>query len=123
MKTCFSDPYLYFKRLNNLLIELCTSYIDDTLHTEDENYSNESHQTEQEFKCDEREYDNIQFAGLQIETTADIILIYYKRNIMKFCRLSPKNNFDACILLRAKLAWCTKSRANISCAVATQHIS
>ncbi len=68
MNTGISDAALFYKKLGEKLIGLCANYVDDTLHAGTEEYAKLCNKTEEKFKCKEREWDNVQFAGVQVET-------------------------------------------------------
>lgn len=65
MKSC-SDATLLYKTIRKRLIGLCATYGDDALHAANDDYSKLCEKTEENFQCKNREWDDIQFSGLQI---------------------------------------------------------
>lgn len=51
MKTWISDAALCYKMLEDTLVGLCATYVDDTLHTGNERYAGLCKETEKNFKC------------------------------------------------------------------------
>ena len=118
MKSCISDAALFYKKLGTELMGLCSTYVDDTLHAGTDEYSDLCKKTETKFKCKNREYDNTQFAGLQIEKATNGFEVHQKQYIQKLNTLNYKSTYSDFRSTRAKLAWTTNTRPDISCAVA-----
>ncbi len=118
MQTGVSDASLFYKKLGERLVGLCGNYVDDTLHAGTKEYSDLCKKTEKKFKCKERDWDNLQFAGVEIETKESGFEVHQKRYIQKITELSHDATYADFRSLRAKLAWTNNSRPDISCSVA-----
>lgn len=68
MSSCISDSALFYKLLGQELIGMSATCMDDTLHIGNEKYFDFCYKTEKTFTCEEREWNKLQFAGVQIET-------------------------------------------------------
>ena len=62
---------------------LCATYVDDTLHAGNKEYQELSKETEKTFQCKSREYYNVQFSGLEIDSTDEGFIIHQKKYIFK----------------------------------------
>ena len=112
------DPALYSKIMDNRLIGLCTTFVDDTLQAGDVKYQAITKMTLQKFKCKDREYDKTQFSGVEIDTLKDEFQVHQSRYIKKLSKIPKNSTFKEYRQLRAKLAWLTHTRPDICCAVA-----
>ena len=90
MEFCISDASLYYKTVQNKLIGICATYVDDTLHAGTEDYSKICAKTEERFKCKKREWDKTQFAGVQIDSLKDHLKCTKKRTLGNL-KLYPTN--------------------------------
>ena len=97
---------------------LCANYVDDTLHAGTKEYAKLCNKTEEKFKCKEIEWDNVQFAGVEVETKKNGFEVHQKKYINKIRELDYKSTYEDFRSLRAKLAWTNNSRPDIACAVA-----
>lgn len=84
MKTCIFDAALLFKTSENSTRGICATYVDDTIHTENNEYSQLSEETESKFNYKPREWDNTHFAGVQIERIINGFQIH-QMNYIKNC--------------------------------------
>ena len=71
---------------------MVATYVDDSLHAGTKSYGKLRERTEQNFQCEKRYWDNIQFSGLQIGTKEDYFLIHQKPYIKKLEPLHPTYN-------------------------------
>lgn len=118
MKNCITDTALFYKSSEAGLAGLCTTYVDDALYAGNKTFEETTKKTEQKFKCKKREYDNLQFSGLKIETKENMFLVHQKSYISKLKALPKNAQFTHFRSLRAMLSWTTNSRPDISCAMA-----
>ena len=118
MDSAVNDAALFFKTAGEELLGLCATYVDDALHAGDKEYSDMSKKTEKTFKCRPRERDNVQFAGVEIESKGEENKIHQKLYISKLIQLMANEDFAAFRSLRAQLAWVLQTRPDIACAVA-----
>jgi Reverse transcriptase (RNA-dependent DNA polymerase) len=72
--------------------------------------------TSQRFKSRDRDYDNVKFAGVNINKTSKGFEVHQHDYIQKIQPLSAKATFDDYRSLRAKLMWLVNTRSDISCA-------
>ena len=70
--------------------------------------------TQEKFKWKEREYDKLQFWGLQIENNQNGLIMHQKNYISKIGKLSYKSTYAYFRSLQAKLSLVTKSRPDIA---------
>lgn len=61
----------FFKSFGENLIELCDTYVDYSLYVFNPAYFQMSRLTKEKFKCKPREWDEVQFAGVQIGKLAN----------------------------------------------------
>jgi hypothetical protein len=77
-----------------------------------------SEQTINKFQCRPREWNNVQFAGVEIESKESEIIMHQRRYISKLKTLDKDATFSQFRSFRAKLSWITQTRPDISCTVA-----
>jgi hypothetical protein len=118
MESTTGDPALFFKTIGNKLSGLCATYVDDTLQAGDQTFVKLSEQRQGRFQCQPREWNNVQFAGVEIETGEPEIIVHQQRYISKLMPLCKQATFKQFRSLRAKLSWITQTRPDVSCAVA-----
>lgn len=119
METTTSDAAFFFKRAGEKLQGMCATFVDDSLHAGDEDYVQLTDKTMQRFECREREWDDVTFAGMQIDTKVGEFHVHQKRYIDKLTPLSTgATTFAQYRSFRVKLAWITNTRPDITCAVA-----
>lgn len=99
MKYCISDAALLDKTTGEQLIRQCTTYVDDTLHACNKEYSKPYDKTEETFKCKKREWDNAEFSGIQIVNYSNGYQIH--QNIY----ISKKRTTKRFDLSRFQIAW------------------
>ena len=118
MSASTTDGVLFFKKIANHLAGLCATHVDDCLHAGNENYSQLSQSIERKYKCRDREFDNIQFSGVNIETNSNGLCIHQERYIKTIDLLPKEVIFAQYSSLRTKLMWLLRTRPDIACAVA-----
>lgn len=74
MKFCITDAALFSKRVDRHLTGACAAYAGDTLHSVIEEYSKRTEGTEQMFKCNSKQFYNLQFACVHIKTKSSEIV-------------------------------------------------
>lgn len=67
METFISDSALFYKSDKQILIGICLTYLDDTLHTGNRDYVKSSNEAELKLECKGLVRDSSQFTGLQVE--------------------------------------------------------
>lgn len=117
MNTCVSDSASLYKQDVNELIVMCNNYVDDSSNGGSSVYSNWVKRTEKKFLCRLRDWDIMQFSGVQIETDGKEFYIHQKRYISRLKLLPPYADYAQFRSLRAKPSSTTQSRPDISCAV------
>ena len=118
MELATGDGALFFKHLDDKLKGLCATYVDDTLQAGDRDFQKLTENTLRKFECGKREWDNTEFAGVQIETLPEEFQIYQTRYIENLKPLAKYANFSNCRSFRAQLSWVANTRPDIACAVA-----
>jgi Reverse transcriptase (RNA-dependent DNA polymerase) len=104
MESTIDDTALLFKRKGDKLIGLCASYVDDTLQAGNSDFIKLSEQTINKFKCRPREWNNVQFAGVEIESKDSEIIMHQRRYISKLKTLDKDVTFSHLRSFRAKLS-------------------
>jgi hypothetical protein len=97
------------KSIEEKLSGLCVTYVDDTLQAGDQKIVKLSELTQRRFQCWPREWNTVQFAGVEIETKESEFVVHQQRYISKLMPLSKDANFKEFRSLRAKLSWSTQS--------------
>jgi hypothetical protein len=110
MESTIGDPALLFKRKGDKFIGLCAAYVDDTLQAGNSDFIKLSEQTNNEFQYRPREWNNVQFAGVEIESKESEIIIHQRRYISKLKTLDKDATFSQFRSFRAKLSWITQTR-------------
>lgn len=116
MKTCVSDTFIFYRKLGKVLISLFATYVDDKLHAGNQEYSQLCKKTAKKFNCKVREYDYLQFSGLEIDTGK--IAIHLKLYISTVRKIPQDATYTNLRSLRVKLSCITNSRPQIACQVA-----
>jgi hypothetical protein len=78
--------------------------VDDTLQAGDQKVAELSELTQRRFQCRPREWNNLQFAGVEIETKELEFVVHQQRYISKLMPLSKDANFKEFRSLQAKLS-------------------
>jgi hypothetical protein len=113
MESTIGDPDLLFKRKGDKLMDLCAGYVDDTLQAGNSDFIILSEQAINKFQCRPRERNNLQFAGVKIESEESEIIIHQRRYVSKFKTLDKNATFSQFRSFRAKLSWITQIRPEI----------
>lgn len=98
------------------MIGLRTTYVDDMLHAENNEYIDLTKKTEQAFQCSKPAWDCTVFSRMEIEQfliAEDAFRLHQKRYIMKIEPIPLKSNFTDSRYLLAKLALIQHSRPDI----------
>jgi hypothetical protein len=110
------DSGLFFQTMNRKLVALTASFVDDLLMAGAEDFHEQSLYTSQRFKSRDRDYDNVKFAGVNINKTSNGFEVHQHDYIQKLQPLSAESTFEDYRSLRAKLIWLINTRPDISCA-------
>lgn len=108
---------LFFKSVHGKLQGLTGAYVDNTIGAGELQFENESMATSERFQSKERENDNFQFAGIQLEKRADGYLMHQERFARKIKLLSKDCTFSDFRSKRHELACLTHTRPDIAAAV------
>jgi hypothetical protein len=81
-----------------------------------EDFHEQSLYTSQRFKSRDRDYDNVKFAGVNINKTSNGFKVRQHDYIQKLQPLSAQSTFEDYRSLRARLMWLINTRPDISCA-------
>jgi hypothetical protein len=113
------DGSLFFKQLGSNLIGLSATYVDDTLRAGTPRFVKDAELTGQIFDSKLPTKHQIKFAGLDITSnTSESNAISQQKYIERINALPDNAEFDEYRSLRARLAWVTQTRPDISCNVA-----
>jgi Reverse transcriptase (RNA-dependent DNA polymerase) len=93
MKSTTGDPALFFKNIQEKLSGLCATYVDDTLQAGDQKFVELSELTQMRFQCRPREWNNVEFAGVEIEAKESEFVVHQQRYISKLILLSKDATF------------------------------
>ena len=108
-----------FSRRLRITSPVCTLPMPTTAYTlEKENYSQLSQSIERKLQCRDREFDKIQFSGVNIEMNNTGFCIHQERHIETIDLLPKEVVFAPHSSLRSKLMWLLQTRPNIAYAVA-----
>jgi hypothetical protein len=94
MESTTGDIALFFKIIQEKLGGLCATYVDDTLQAGDQTFVELSELTQRRFQCRPREWNNIEFAGVEIETKESEFVVHQQRYISKLIPLSKDATFN-----------------------------
>ena len=112
------DGAFFFKCIRGKLDGMCITYVDDALQAGTKEYSALAHKTKEKFKCKGRAYDKFNFVGVQVEKHDTEYRIYQTSYIRKTEKLISTATYKEYRSLRAKLAWITYTRPDISFSIA-----
>jgi hypothetical protein len=118
MKSTNGHHALFFKSIEEKLSGLCATYVDYTLQAGDQKFVELSELIQRRFQCQPREWNDVEFAGVEIETKESEFVVHQQRYISKLIPLSKDATFKQFRSLRAMLSWNTQTRPDVSCAVA-----
>lgn len=111
------DLSLFFKVVKGKLCGLTGAYVDDTIGAGDAQFEQDSKATGLRFQSKDRENDNFQFAGIQLDKLEDGFLMHQERFARKISRLSKDCTYAQFRSKRHEQAWLTHTRPDISAAV------
>ena len=118
MKPCVCDPALYGMKIEEKLLGLCATCVDDALQAGNDKYQEITKATLQKFKCRDREFDDVKFSGIEIDSFDGEFRVHQKGYLKKVQKLQKDATFSDYRKMRARLAWLTHTRPDICCAVA-----
>lgn len=114
METLVGDEAVFMKLMRDTLEGMCVTYVDDLIQAGSRNFHEKSKVTENSFQCKKREYDNIQFAGSQMDAVKNGYVVHQKNYIDKLSFCPQEGNFTDFRSLRAKLSWLVNKRPDIA---------
>lgn len=119
MTPTLGDKSFFFKHIRDELHGLCATYVDDALQAGDPQYIQQSKTTEKVFECRKREYKEIKFSGIQIESNANEgYSMHQKEYLKKLQKIKMESTYHDYQSLRSCISWNTLTRPDVSCAVA-----
>ena len=118
MKASVTDSAFFFKRIREKLTGLCANCFDDSLQAGTDKFCHQAKYVESKFKYQPRDYDNVHFAGIEIESTPYEFQVHQRHFVSKIKKINRDASFKGFRSLRAQLSWATQSRSYITCAVA-----
>lgn len=113
MESTVSDKSLFFKLVQKKLQGLMGTYVDDSLLAGDDEFLKLSEKTIEKFESKEREFDNIRFAGVYIETLENGFRLHQKSYIERLQLLNSNASFEDLRRARAKLSWLIHTRPEV----------
>ena len=118
MKTTLGGGDLFYTTMENFLSGLRATFVAEILQAGNDGFSDLVKKTEEKFQCKSRNYDNVQFAGIEIETNENGFHVHQKSYLSKLPILEKHSSFKQFRSLHAKLSRAVNSRPDIACAVA-----
>lgn len=113
MRPTAGDLALYTKTVHDGLACLLGTYVDDTIATGPASFDEDSRLTERKFESKRREYDNVKFAGIEVQKWKEGYHMHQTAYAAKLRELDPQAGFNAFRSLRHQLAWLTHTRPDI----------
>lgn len=111
------DEALLLNLMKGSLQGLCATYADDIPQAGNEDFYYDTRSIERKFQYKAREFDNIHFAGLHVETCENCFELHQRTYISKL-QLPPNPcDFKAFRSLRAMLSWVVNTRLDIVCRI------
>lgn len=111
------DISLFFRHIRGALSGISGTYVNDGIHSGDENFLKQCDKTQQKFTSRAREMDCFTFAGIEVETTASRIRLHQTKYAQSIKPLPMDCTFAHFRSCRQKLQWLTHTRPDISCGV------
>jgi hypothetical protein len=93
MTSTIGDPALFYKHHSGILKGVVENYVDDILQTGDAEFQKLAEGTLRKFRCHDREWDKLQFSGIEIESTSNGFEIHQKHNFSKIKEMRNDGNF------------------------------
>eukprot|EP00171_Calliarthron_tuberculosum_P008498 IDg8498t1 len=114
------DPSLYTKHICQRLTGIAGVYVDDLIQAGDPEFREFTKRTAKRFDSKPRTYQGAKFMGMEFSQKEDRSSIQLSMNdyIKKLELLPVPCEFNQIRSVRAKLAWTTNCRPDVSCAVA-----
>ncbi len=117
MTTSTADPSLFVKYENGKLIGVIATYVDDSLICGTDKFMEMTNATLKKFDSREREMAPTKFAGVLVSISNEGVTLNQSEYIQRLTILPEDCTFHDLRSMRAKLAWITHTRPDISCAV------
>ncbi len=111
------DVSLLSKIVNNKLSGLTGVYVDDSIHAGCSDFLRETDKTLSKFEYKERNMDNFTFAGVQVKTVKNGILLHENQYAETITPLPADCSFRDFRSKRQQLSWLTQTRLGIATAV------
>jgi hypothetical protein len=102
MKQTVGDPAMFFKMSGSKLQGMCATYVDDALHARSKEYEGITEKTMKRLKCRDKEMDNVDCAGVEINTGTDGFQLHQQQYISTLDTLSDSSTFQCYALLRMR---------------------
>lgn len=71
-----SDLVIFFKTIRKPSVEICATYLNDTLHPGNKEYGKLDDEAERKLKCELKQFDKISFAVVEFATKSDDRFLY-----------------------------------------------
>lgn len=104
---------LFTKTEIGSLTGITGSYVDDTLSTGTDGCQENNKLTQQKFESSARDFDNITFAGIQIERWEGVLKLSQPNYAKELSTIPNCSEFDSFSSLRHKLAWIGHTRPDV----------
>ena len=104
MKACVTDAAFFFKRIREELARLYATYVDDCLQAGTDEFCQPAKCVERKSKCRPRDYGQVQFAGIKIESTPNELQVHQKHYISKIKEIRKDDSLKGFRSLRAQLS-------------------
>jgi Reverse transcriptase (RNA-dependent DNA polymerase) len=102
------DSGLFFQNMNRKLVALTASFIDDLLMAGTEDFHEQSLYTSQRFKSRDRDYDNVNFAGVNINKTSKGFEVHQHDYIQRGMLADMR-----------RCSYCSSGRVSVACTADT----
>lgn len=83
MTSCILNAVSLFKKNSRALRWSMRTYVDDTFQAESEGNFKLIEEIERKFKCKPKQFDNMEFVGVKVETKSDFIILHQRSYILK----------------------------------------
>lgn len=113
MRPTAVDLSCIFKNVKGKLQGIIATHVDDTFWAGNEQFESDSKLTERTFDCQERQYNQFTFAGIQVEQIEDGYLLHQERCTRRIQELERCCIFPEYRSRRQALAWLTNTRPDI----------
>jgi hypothetical protein len=117
LRAATGDPALFFKRVEHQLIGVVGCYVDDTLWAGTPALFRMLDATKRKFASPQTHHRNLTFAGVDITTASNVLRLSQNTYLTNLKPLKPGADISSYRSRRAKLAWLTLTRPDVSCAL------